>query len=62
MQMQLKLSGSGKNHLEVAITIMQHLKQGKTRKINPHMRPRLTTTVQNRQKSIKNFTEPPRAI
>ena len=62
MQMQLKLSGTGNNHLELAITIIQHLNQSRTRKINPHMRPRLTTTVQKRQKSITNFTEPPRAI
>ena len=47
MQMQLKLSGTGNNHLDLAITIIQHLNQSRTRKINPHMRPRLTKTVQN---------------
>ena len=31
MQMQLELSGTGNNHLELAINIMQHLKQSKTR-------------------------------
>ena len=39
MQMQLKLSGTGNNHLELAITIIQHLNQSRTRKINPNMRP-----------------------
>ena len=59
MQMQLKLSKSGNNHLEVAITITQHRKQSRTRETNPQVKPEHTTTVQNRQKSIKNFTEPP---
>ena len=59
MQMQLKLSKSGNNHLEVAITITRHRKQSRTRETNPQVKPEHTTTVQNRQKSIKHFTEPP---
>ena len=55
MLMQLKLSASGKNHLEVAITIMQHLKQIRTRKTNPQVKPEHTTTVQNRQKASNTF-------
>ena len=62
MQMQLKLSGSGNNHLEVAITITRHRKQSRTRETNPQVKPEHTAIVQNRQKSIKHFTEPPRAI
>ena len=45
MQMQLQLSGTGNNYLELAITIMQHLNQGRTRKINPPVRPEPTTAV-----------------
>ena len=48
MQMQLKLPGTENNHLGLAISIMQHLTQSSTRKSNPHIRPGLTTTVQNR--------------
>ena len=48
MQMQLELYGTGKNHLGLAITIMQHLNQSRTRKSNPQIRPGLTTTFQNR--------------
>ena len=48
MQMQLKLSGYGNNHLALAITIAQHLNQNGTRKINPQDGPELTTTVQKR--------------
>ena len=33
MQMQVQLSGTGNNHLELAITIMHHLNQGRTRKL-----------------------------
>ena len=33
MQMQLQLTGTGNNHLELAITIMHHLNQGRTRKL-----------------------------
>ena len=61
MQMQLKLSGSGNNHLEVAITIMQHLKQIRTRKTNPQVKPEHTTTIQNRPKAsntLQNLQEP----
>ena len=59
--MQLKLSGSGKNHLEVAITIMQHLKQIRTRRTNQQVKPEHTTTVQNRHKAsqiLQNHQEP----
>ena len=45
MQMQLQLSGTGNNHLELAITIMQHLKQGRTPKINPQVRQGPTIAV-----------------
>ena len=45
MQMQLTLSGSGKNHLELAITIMQHLNHSRTRSINPQVKSEPTTTV-----------------
>ena len=45
MQMQLQLSGTGNNHLELAITIMQHLNQGRTAKINPRVRQEPTTAV-----------------
>ena len=62
MQMQLKLSGYGNNHLEVAITITRHQKQSRAQETNPQVKPEHTTTIQNRQKSIKHFTEPPRAI
>ena len=48
MQMQLKLSGTGNNHLGLAITIIQHLNQSRTRKINPQVRSELTTTVERR--------------
>ena len=61
MQMQLKLSGSGNNHLELALSIMQHLRQSRTRKINPQVKPEHTTTVQNRQKASntsQNLQEP----
>ena len=53
MQMQLKLSGTGNNHLGLAITIMEHLNQSRTRKINPQIRPGLTTTFQNRLDASK---------
>ena len=33
MQMQLQLYGTGNNYLELAITIMHHLNQGRTRKL-----------------------------
>ena len=33
MQMQLQLSGTGNNHQELAITIMHHLNQGRTREL-----------------------------
>ena len=39
MQMQLKLSGTGNNHLQLAITIMQHLNQSRSRKTSPQVRP-----------------------
>ena len=61
MQMQLKLSGTGNNHLGLAITIMEHLNQSRTRKINPQVKPEHTTTVQNRQKAsntLQNLQEP----
>ena len=61
MQMQLKLSVLGNNHLELAITIMQHRKQIRTRKTNPQDKPEHTTTVQSRPKAsntLKNHQEP----
>ena len=61
--MQLQLSGTGNNHLELAITIMQHLNQGRTPKSNPQVRPEHTTTVKNRKEAsntIKNHQEPNR--
>ena len=51
MKMQLQLSGIANNNLELAITIMHHLKQSTTRKTDPQVRPEHTTTVQNRQKA-----------
>ena len=45
MQMQLQLSGTGNNHLELAITIMQHLNKGRTSKINPQVRQEPTIAV-----------------
>ena len=51
MQMQLKLSGTGNNHLELAKVIIQHLDQGRTRQIDPLVRPEPSTTVQNRQEA-----------
>ena len=48
MKMQLKLPGTDNNHLGLAITIMKHLKQSRTRKINPQVRSELTTTVERR--------------
>ena len=45
MQMQLQLSGTGNNHLELAITIMQHLNKGRTPKINPQVRQEPTIAV-----------------
>ena len=61
MQIQLKLSGTGNNHLGLAITIMEHLNQSRTRKNNPQVKPEHTTTVQNRQKASntsQNLQEP----
>ena len=61
MQMQLKLSGTGNNHLGLAITIMEHLNQSRTRKINPQIRLELTTTFQNRleaSNTLQNNQEP----
>ena len=61
MQMQLKLSGSGNHHLELALTIIQHLKQGKTRKTDPQVKTEHTTTIQNRPKAsntLQNHQEP----
>ena len=51
MQMRLKLYGTGNNHRELAITIIQHLKQGKTRKTDPQVKAEHTTTIQNRPKA-----------
>ena len=48
MQMQLQLSGTGNNLLELAIIIMQNLKQRRTRKTMPQVKPEHTTTAQNR--------------
>ena len=45
MQMQLQLSVTGNNYLELAITIMEHLNQGRTRKLKPLVRPEPTITV-----------------
>ena len=53
MKMQLKLSGSGNHHLELALTIMQHLRQSRTRKTNPQDKTGLTTTFQNRLDASK---------
>ena len=61
MQIQLKLSGTGNYHQGLAITIMEHLNQSRTRKINPQVKPEHTTTVQNRQKASntsQNLQEP----
>ena len=58
MQMQLKLSATGNNHLELTITFLQHLKQSRTRKINPQVRRGLTTasnTEQNNQEQYQIF-------
>ena len=51
MEMQLQLSGTGNNHRELAINIMQHLKQDRTRKTDPQVKPEHTTTVHNRPKA-----------
>ena len=48
MKMQLKLPGTDNNHLGLGITIMKHLKQSRSRKINPQVRSKLTTTVERR--------------
>ena len=45
MQMQLQLSGTGNNYQERAITIMQHLNQGRTPKLNPQVRQEPTMAV-----------------
>ena len=45
MQIELQLSGTGNNYLELAITILQHLNQGRTPKINPQVRQEPTTAV-----------------
>ena len=45
MQMQLQLSGTCNNHLELAITILQHLNQGRTSKLNPQVRHEPTTAI-----------------
>ena len=51
MQMQLQLSGTDNNNLELAITIMHHLKESRNRKTNPQLKPEHTTTVQNKPKA-----------
>ena len=61
MQMRLQLYGTGKNHRELAITIIQHLKQGKTRKTDPQVKAEHTTTIQSRPKTsntLHNHQEP----
>ena len=61
MQMRLQLYGTGNNHRELAITIIQHLKQGKTRKTDPQVKAKHTTTIQNRPKAsntLQNHQEP----
>ena len=61
MKMQLKLSGSGNHHLELALSIMQHLRQSRTRKTNPQVEPEHTSTVHNRPKAsntLQNHQEP----
>ena len=45
MQMQLKLSASGNHHLGLAKTIMQQLNHSRTRKINPQLKLKPTSTV-----------------
>ena len=45
IQKQLQLSRTGNNLLELAITIMQHLNQKETRKINSQVRLGVRTTV-----------------
>ena len=52
MQIKLKLSASGNDYLEIAITIMHHLKQNRTRKTNPQVKPEHTNTVQNRPEAL----------
>ena len=57
MQIELQLSGTGNNYLELAITIKQHLNQGRTPKINPQVWQEPTTAVENRQEAsntVKN--------
>ena len=57
MQMELQLSGTGNNYLELAITIKQHLNQGRTPKINPQVWQEPTTAVENRPEAsntVKN--------
>ena len=61
MQMELQLSEKGNNYLELAITIMQHLNQGRTPKINPQIRQEATTAVYNRPEApntIEDHQEP----
>ena len=61
MQMRLQLYGTGNNHRELAITIIQHLKQSKTRKTDPQVKAEHTTTIHNRPKAsntLQNHQEP----
>ena len=51
MHKQLQLSGTGNNHFELAITIMQHLNQSRNRKINPLVRQEHITTILNRKEA-----------
>ena len=61
MQKQQQLSRKGKIHLQLVLTITQHLKQSRTRKSNPQVRPEITTTLQNRPEAsntLLNHQEP----
>ena len=58
MQMQLKLTGTGNNHLELAITIMQKLNQGRTPKIDPQVMPKPTTSVYKRPEASNTKQNP----
>ena len=64
MQMQLQLSGTGNNLLELAIIIMQNLKQRRTQKLihrssqNTPLPPRTDQTHQTPKRTIKSHIKP----
>ena len=59
---RLKLSGTGNNHLELAITIIQHLNQSRTPEIDPHIRARTyhyhTEQTKKHHNTLQNHQEP----